>query len=233
MNPNDPNLKLVEEVADVLGDLMDRLTLVGGCAAGLLITDPAQPRIRATNDVDVVVETVTLSGYYEIERKLEDLGLTHDQSEDAPICRWRVGSTALDLMPAQEGLLDFSNPWYQHAVTSAWPVTLESGARVRVISAPAFVASKLTAFEQRGGGDYLASHDLEDVIAVIDGRTELIDEVAQTDDDLREFVANRLRTMLAEPRFVQALPGHLPPDSGSQGRLPQLKRSLQVLAGMA
>lgn len=35
MNPNYPNVTLIETVAAALGPLMDRLVIVGGCAAGL------------------------------------------------------------------------------------------------------------------------------------------------------------------------------------------------------
>ena len=38
---SDPNVAKVELIAKALGPLRERLVLVGGCAAGLLITDPA------------------------------------------------------------------------------------------------------------------------------------------------------------------------------------------------
>lgn len=54
MNPNDPNVQMLDVVAQRLGDeLSSRLVFVGGAVAGLLITDPAQPSIRPTEDVDL------------------------------------------------------------------------------------------------------------------------------------------------------------------------------------
>ena len=38
MNPRDPNIQLLEVVAQALGELCDELLFVGGCAAGLLCT---------------------------------------------------------------------------------------------------------------------------------------------------------------------------------------------------
>jgi hypothetical protein len=38
-NRSDPNLALVEEAVSRLEDLLEALVLVGGCAAGLLVTD--------------------------------------------------------------------------------------------------------------------------------------------------------------------------------------------------
>ena len=51
MKAQDPNVGRVELVAHALGELRDNLVLVGGSAAGLLITDPAAPPVRATLDV--------------------------------------------------------------------------------------------------------------------------------------------------------------------------------------
>jgi hypothetical protein len=39
----------------LLGPLLDELVFVGGCATGLLITDPASGGIRPTIDVDTIV----------------------------------------------------------------------------------------------------------------------------------------------------------------------------------
>ena len=55
MNPNDPNVFLLERVAEQLGEaLLEQLVFVGGAVAGVLITDPAMPEIRPTQDVDVI-----------------------------------------------------------------------------------------------------------------------------------------------------------------------------------
>jgi hypothetical protein len=55
MNPNDPNVFLLERAAEPLGEaLLEQLVFVGGTVAGVLITDPAMPEIRPTQDVDVI-----------------------------------------------------------------------------------------------------------------------------------------------------------------------------------
>ena len=49
MNPNDPNVALLERAAEHLGDaLLGQLVFVGGAVAGVLRTDPAMPDIRPT-----------------------------------------------------------------------------------------------------------------------------------------------------------------------------------------
>ena len=45
-----------------------------------------------------------------------------------------------------------------------------------MVTAPVFLATKLEAFRGRGQGDFLFSHDLEDLMAVVDGRAALVEE---------------------------------------------------------
>jgi hypothetical protein len=92
---------------------------------------------------------------------------------------------------------------------------------------------KLEAFEGRGGGDYIASHDLEDVIALVDGRDSLIAEVKASAEKLREYLSQKIGDLLATQGFVDALPGHLPCDSASQARLPLVLDRLKRIAGLA
>ena len=101
---------------------------------------------------------------------------------------------------------------------------------MRIVSAAGFIATKYVAFLDRGDGDYHASHDLEDLLTVIDGRDQIAEEVVAADPALRDFVVKAMATLVHAPEFLEALPGHLPPDSASQGRLPGLRRKLLRLA---
>src|SRR5205085_5613086 len=68
---------------------------------------------------------------------------------------------------------------------------------------PLFIATKLDAFHGRGGGDIVASHDLEDIIAVVDGRREIVSEVAAASADDREYIASELRPLLDNPTSLR------------------------------
>ena len=180
LNPNDPNVVMLELVARRLGaDLCDRFAFVGGAVAGLLIADPANPSIRPTEDVDIVAEVLALSGYHRIEKTLRERGFAQDMSADAPICRWKVDGVTVDVMPTLETILGFANRWYPLCVATAAPLALPSGTVIRVIQAPVFIGTKLEAFHGRGGGDYLFSHDLGDIISVVDGRDSLVKDCEQ------------------------------------------------------
>lgn len=78
---------------------------------------------------------------------------------------------------------------------------------IRLIAAPLFVATKFEAFADRGAEDLLGSHDLEDIINVLDGRPELPDEIARADDELRAYLSGKCASLLAMSNFMNYLPG--------------------------
>ena len=223
------NARLLTQAVAALGDLAPSLVLVGGCAVEFLITSARAEDPRPTDDVDVVVEAVTFMAYHAFESQLRDRGFAPDRATGAPICRWQVAGVKLDLLPSEE-VLGFRNRWFPLAVQTSDPLDLAAGGRIRIVSAPVFVATKLEAFHDRGDRDYLESHDLEDLIAVVEGRASLADELRAADRALREYVRAELQTLLDDERFLTALPGHLPGDAASQLRLPVLIARLRALA---
>ena len=228
--PAEQNLAILSHVAAAIGALRETLVFVGGCATGLLVTDVRAQPIRATIDVDLVVHVVSRAEYRAIEKQFEALGFVHDLSAEAPICRWRGGEIAVDLMPTDESILGFHNRWYVLAVETADSLVLPNGLTINLITAPAFIATKLEAFKGRGNNDYLASHDMEDIVTVVDGRATLLDEINASNSELREYLVAEFGSLMSNPRFVEALGGHLPGDSGSQARLPRLRARLRALA---
>ena len=228
-----PNLEIIEIAARALGSLCDELVFLGGCATTLLITDSAAPPVRATRDVDTLAEIGSASEYRDLENRLRDCGFNVDASKGVPICRWVGHGILLDVMPTDEQILGFSNVWYPSAVVSAISYELPSGLMIRLIDPVHFVATKLEAFDGRGDSDFIMSHDLEDVVCVLDGRPELEDEIASAAAEIRNYVCNCLRDFVDDPQFIESLVGHLPGDAGSQARLPMLVDKLQRLAALA
>ena len=229
---DEKNLAILATVAAALGDLRASLVFVGGCATGLLVTNVRAQPIRMTDDVDLVAHVVSQQEYHALERQFEALGFAHDMSADAPICRWKCRDIKVDLMPSGPHILGFHNRWYPLAVESAGTVMLPDGLPIKLISAPVFLGTKLEAFKGRGNGDYMASHDLEDVITVIDGRATLMDEVSQSPAELRAYLATEFQQLRVNRDFMDALPGQLPTDLGSQARVPGLIKKLEQLANL-
>ena len=78
--PDNPNLEILEAAVQLLGPLKDRLVFLGGCATGLLVTDPAALSIRVTRDVDTILEAGSLVEYHRFSEQLRMRGFQEDRS---------------------------------------------------------------------------------------------------------------------------------------------------------
>ena len=230
MRPVD--LDALAAVARQLDQLGILYAFTGGVVIGFLLDHPHLTTLRPTGDVDAIAAVVTRIQHTALEEQLRQLGFHHDTSEGAPICRWLYQGTKVDVMPAKDTAGQKSNPWFEHALRSASLKTLRH-VTVRVVSASCFVATKLVAFGDRGKGDFYGSHDLEDVVTVVDGRASLVSELAAEEGPLRAFVSTEIRRLLGLSGFTDALPGHLESDEASQQRLPLVLGRLQAIAKMS
>ena len=226
------NLELLTGVAQLLRPMLSELVFVGGCTTALLISDTAAAEVRPTYDVDAIAEITSYAEYEKFSERLRQLGFAADQSEGAPICRWAHADVSLDVMPIDEKILGFSNRWYKPAMENAQTVQLANDLSIRVITAPLFLGTKLEAFKGRGRNDLFASHDLEDIIAVIDGRSSLLDEVLNAPEELKVYLAREIQNLLGRQEFMDALPGYLLPDPASQGRIGTLLMTLRAIANL-
>lgn len=230
MPDSDPTLELLVRIVDAIGDLADSLVFVGGCATNRLTTVQRAEMTRVTDDVDVIVDVRNLADYHRAEASFHAIGFTPDPDPEAPICRLIREGLTIDLMPTSPVGLGFHNQWYGLAFETASSLELPGGRTIRIVRAPVFVATKLDALASRGMHDLRSSHDMEDIVTVVDGREELVDETRESEPDLRCFISRRMRDLLASADFMQALGGHLPGDHASQGRLPELLRRLRALS---
>ncbi|MDO8434847.1 MAG: hypothetical protein Q7S58_20810 [Candidatus Binatus sp.] len=217
-------------MAAKLKPLLPEIVFLGGCTTGLLITDPGASPVRATDDVDVIVEVASYAEYSRFSKRLRSLGFSEDSSEGAPICRWLIDHMKLDVMPTDERILGFSNRWYKPAIETANLIPLD-GFELRVVTAPYFIATKLGAFRGRGKGDFYASSDLEDITTVLDGRPTVVEEVADSSAALRRYIGREIGMLVDNPEFLNALPGHLAGDPISQARIPMILGILRSLHG--
>jgi len=215
------NLELLKKVASRLRPLLSEVVFVGGCTTGLFITDEAAAEVRPTFDVDVIAEITSYADYATFSERLRALSFREDTSKGAPLCRWVIDEMKLDVMPIDEKILGFTNRWYRVAMDAAQETELEPALRIRLITPPHFIATKLEAFRSRGRGDYTNSHDLEDLLTVIDGREGIVEEIAAA-PEVQPYIAEQFLTFLRTRAFLDALPGYLLPDSTSQARFPIL-----------
>lgn len=216
MDSKDINLMQLEAVAAAMGDLLPQVTFVGGSTTVLLVDEAAHYGIRKTDDVDVIIDVTTLVEYQRFSKNLRKLGFREDTN--GPMCRWLLSAddsqVKLDVMPTDEKILGFSNRWYNQAIKEAFEFELPSGIVIRVVRPDYFLATKFEAFNGRGKGDYF-SHDLEDIIFVMENRDRFILELANSSRELQVYFASQATSILCD-EFLNVLPGLLNnPDSAS------------------
>ncbi|MCP4186264.1 MAG: hypothetical protein GY763_01545 [Gammaproteobacteria bacterium] len=224
-----PNIEILSLAVEQLENLTDEFVFLGGCATGLLITDKAAPPIRVTRDVDAIVQVVSRAEYYRLSERLRNKGFSEDSSDGAPLCRWVSDAVILDVMPTNMEILGFGNEWYESAIEYATVFPLTESKNIQLVSTPYFLMTKLEAFDGRGQNDYMLSHDIEDIVAVIDGRPELLAEIEQSSSDLKVALSNRFRELRSDSRFIDAVYGHMPGDIATQNRVPAILNKINQI----
>ncbi len=230
------SLAAIETVASALGELTERVVFVGGTVVALYPIEGAVD-LRPTIDVDCVVEVGTASEYYSFVNVLRGRGWSECTDEGAPLCRHLCRDIRVDLMLTSDTALGPTNKWFAEAVREAGIHRLEN-AHARAITPAYFVATKLEAFRGRGQGDYVASHDLEDLLTVLSGLASLREEIARATAGVEAALRAELVRLMTQDAFVEALPGHfegeaLPGhfegDASGQARARELRRWLRSL----
>lgn len=138
----------------------------------------------------------------------------------------------VDLMPTDESVLGFTNRWYGEAATSAMRLRLPGGAMINLISAPAFLATKFEAFQTRGNADFVVSHDFEDIINVVEGRSSIVEEVAECEMTMRAYLCAQFDAVLSVTTFMNILPGLLVNDALHTQRVESVMKRMKAITAM-
>ena len=217
-------------VAKRLGPLDVPFVFVGGAVMPFLVDQPELTEFRPTKDVDVIVKVVTYQEFSKLEARLRLVDFRHDSSEGAPICRWIVDECLVDVMPMDSALLGMNSKWFPEALDLAELADLGENCSAKVVSPPVFLATKLEAFKDRGKGDFYGSHDLEDIITLIDGRATIVKEVYAAPEAIRDFIGSSFEKLLNSVDFRDAFPGHLSGLTGARERAELVLRRFEAIS---
>ncbi len=211
---------MLVKVAQALeAELCEQMTFVGGCATSLLLTDAfTKEQVRHTDDVDLIVNVMGYSDFFQLQERLKNKGFVvriPKLGEDIPTCAMFLGDLRVDFMPDNERVLGFTNRWYKDAMQSATGYPLTESITIQLISSVYFIATKLEAYKGRGNNYLFGSRDIEDILNLIDGRSELINEIFESPDDVKNYIVQEIKCLLGMSDFeymVQSQSG------GDQGR---------------
>ncbi len=224
------SIQLIDAAIESLADIANDILFVGGSIVPLLFTS-GDDYFRSTNDVDCVIDVEALVDYYNFTDKLKQIGFKEVIENDAPICRWHKDDCIIDVMPTSD-IIGFSNTWYAPAFKHPVVYPIKSGVTIKVISPVYFIATKLEAFNNRGNGDFMASHDMEDIVSVIECRPSIIDEIISAAPDVKEFIINQFKIFCQKPRFLNDILGLCNPESLDMENIDKVQKRILKITQM-
>jgi len=199
------NIEMLKTVARALGDVRDQIVFVGGATVQLYVTSLSAPEARPTMDVDCIVATASRTRYHELEQVIRSRGFRNDQSDGAPLCRWVYDDIKLDLMSTDSEILGFTNEWYEDGIRHAIELTLDENLRIRILDTPYFFATKVAALKNRGMADLRTSNDLEDIVFVLNNRSEVFEEIRNTEEKVQMYLSNSFFELLSMNSIDEAI----------------------------
>lgn len=206
-----PNLQMVLIVAEGLGELVEQTAFIGGSVTSLYATDAAASEIRPTTDVDCVIALASRGTYYELEDKLRGKGFRNNIGGGV-ICRWNYRGISVDIMPTDPDILGFSNPWYAYGMTNLIRYLLPNGATINLFPAVIFLATKLTAYQNRGE-DPRYDSDFEDIIFLFNNRPDLVSEIRTAEHTVRIYIEYEISRLLDYGNLIEAIQSALGEDA--------------------
>lgn len=202
------NIAVVAEVAQALQDLKSQMVFVGGAVVSLYTDDPAADEIRPTKDIDMTLNVINFGHWNQTQEKLAELGFYPDPFGQA-ICSYKYKNIPVDIMAAADGPLGPSNSWYKVGFQNLWTAKAKDQV-IKILSAPCYLATKFEAFQNRGK-DYRTSHDIEDIIYIIDNRTTIVQETLQCEGIIHDFIKEQFTEIIEKGMLDEVLVAHIHP----------------------
>jgi hypothetical protein len=204
-----PNHRMIIRVLDALGALASEVVLVGGVVVDLYCDAPLLHfEVRPTKDVDIVTNAITFGELNSFSNELYRNGF-YQSIEDDVICRFRWEDVIVDVMSTVSVGWAPSNRWLALGYFNSIECEIDAR-KFRILDMPYFLATKFAAFRDRGSSDPRMSHDLEDIVTVLDGRKEWPQSILAADSEVRDYLAGEIGTFLIDQRLQEAIIGNLP-----------------------
>jgi hypothetical protein len=222
------NIGVVAEIAEALGEIKDDIVFVGGAVVSLYTDDPAADEIRPTKDIDMTLQIVNLHHWQLINEKLALLGFNPDPYGQS-ICSYKYKDIPVDIMATEDGPLGPANRWYKLGFENLWTARAKQQ-EIKILSAPCYLATKFEAFKNRGS-DYRTSHDIEDIIYIIDNRINIVEDIALENELISSFIKERLNDIVKKGLLKEVLMAHIHPIMSDQ-RIPIVEEKITKILNL-
>ncbi len=196
-----------KKIALALGELNGKVIYVGGAVVSLYIDDPAAEDVRPTKDIDITLEIANFSELEALREQLIKRGF-HQSHEDEVICRFRFEDIKVDVMSTIPVGWVPANPWFKYGFKQPKQVDLD-GVKIKILPFPVFLATKFSAFYDRGGSDPRASHDFEDIVYLLNYTSNSKELIFQADREVQQFLKKAFGQMLDSDKIQEAIYSNL------------------------
>ena len=203
MNP------IVKQIAMELSWLQPSPVFIGGSVLGFYLDAFGRSQLRTTLDVDIIIPAVTTYHLWtQLESQLrKNLWVP---AQEGPICRYCSPTGILvDFLPKQPSILGFAGMWYEDISKAPQTVVIDD-ISIQIAQPAHFLATKIEAFWDRGLQDPMLSHDLEDIISLMDGCTELLSSINNQNPTIRLWIKEKTAFISEQDWFQDAVVGNLP-----------------------
>lgn len=201
------NKEIIKKVAIALGELNKDVIYVGGATVSLYINDPAADDVRPTKDIDISLKILSIPQLEDIREQLIDRGFS--QSADLGIiCRFKLDDILVDVMSTKAIGWAPANPWFADGFNQRQSVLIDY-ISIQIMPLPYFLASKFSAFTDRGGNDPRYSADFEDITYILNNRINWHEILINSEDNVKQFLTKHLQVINDSPKLQEAMQGNL------------------------
>lgn len=201
------NRAVTKKIARALGQLNESVVFVGGAVVSLYIDDPSADDVRPTKDIDISMEIASFSELEAIREELISRGF-HQSSEDQVICRFRFEDVKVDVMATRAVGWAPANPWFAPGFNSLIQFEID-GTTIRCLSLPYYLATKFTAFYDRGIKDPRTSHDFEDIVYLLNYTSDWVEQTMASENELKLYLVSCFSNILNDSTKQEAILGNL------------------------
>jgi len=201
------NKEVIKRVASALGELNDAVIYVGGATVSLYINDPAAADVRPTKDIDISLQILTIPQLEEIRQQLVAKGFKQS-AELGVICRFKLDDILVDVMSTQAVGWAPANPWFADGFDQREGIYIDD-MPIQIMPLAYFLASKFSAFADRGGSDPRYSQDFEDITYILDNRTDWDAILVNAHENVKLFLTIQFKKINASPKLQEAMLGNL------------------------
>jgi predicted nucleotidyltransferase len=196
-----------KKVAQALGALNNNVVYVGGAMVSLYIDDTSAEDVRPTKDIDITMEIASLGELEKIREELIQKGF-YQTNEDNVICRFRYEDIKVDVMATKPVGWAPANPWFEPGFKYIVRSTIDE-IEIKYLSLPFFLATKFTAFYDRGAKDPRTSHDFEDIVYLLNYTTNLVEQILTAPNDVKVYLMSCFSDVLSDSVKQEAILGNL------------------------